>query len=194
MDREISSKQTVINCMKVTLGHASLDAVSVSIASLVKGALSAMIFEKLKWAGIATLASGLALAGAVVMAREPGGGFGGDRRAKRSPAIVNERRAPAPAATEVPAENAKEAATVSPEVEDLRKQLIQAAKREWTTAIEDLRANRTTLDRVYQSSRRLLNAEQDGQNPVFSQAAAGEHANRMREVAHAERESSFAHG
>jgi RNA polymerase sigma factor (sigma-70 family) len=187
VDREIL-EQTVINCMKVTLGQASIDAVSISIASLVKGALSAMIFEKLKWTGIAILASGLALAGAVVMARQPGGsfgggGFGGDRAAKRSRAIVNDRRAPAPAATIVPGENAKEAVTVSPEVEDLRKQLIQAAKREWTTAIEDLRANRTTLDRIYQSSRRLLNAEQDGQNPVFSQAAASEHANRMREVA-----------
>ena len=36
-------EQTVRICMKVTLGQASIDAVSLSIASLVKGALSAMI-------------------------------------------------------------------------------------------------------------------------------------------------------
>ena len=71
LDREIL-EQTVSNCMKVTLGQASVDAVSVSIASLVKGALSAMIVEKLKWAGFAVSASGLALAGAAVMARQGG--------------------------------------------------------------------------------------------------------------------------
>ncbi len=62
-DRELL-EQTVNNCMRVTLGHASVDAISISIASLVKGALSAMIIEKVKWTGLAALAIGLALAGA----------------------------------------------------------------------------------------------------------------------------------
>ena len=36
----------------------------------------------------------------------------------------------------------KRAADRSPEVDDLRNRLIQAAKREWTTTLEDFRANR----------------------------------------------------
>ncbi len=75
-------EQTVRTCMKVTLGQASIDAVSISIASLVKGALSSMILDKLKWAGVALVASGLALSGAVVVARQE------TKRAKSDPAAA----------------------------------------------------------------------------------------------------------
>ena len=69
LDREIVER-TLSNCMKVTLGQASVEVISVSIASLVKGALTAMIFEKLKWAGLVVLATGLALGGAAVLAEQ----------------------------------------------------------------------------------------------------------------------------
>ncbi len=143
IDREIF-EQTVSNCMRVTLGQASVDAVSISIASLVKGALSAMIVEKVKWAGIAVFAVGVALAGAAVMARQGGGqgggGFGGTiqpparpKSPARNPALVDNRLEPVDSDSESDrGEGAKTADTANAELEDLRSRLIQAARRDWT--------------------------------------------------------------
>ena len=89
LDREIF-EQTVSNCMKVTLGHATVDAVSLSIASLVKGALSAMIVEKLKWAGVLILATGLALAGAAVVVAQPGGSQVPPKSPAKARSVLNE--------------------------------------------------------------------------------------------------------
>ena len=117
------------NCMTVTLERASVDAISVSIASLVKGALSAMIIDKLKWAGAAALAIGFGeLTGAVAIARQ-GAGFGGDQKPK-NPAIAKDRmlRAAAVSAGGL-LSSEKTPAMESREVDGLRNRLIQAAKR-----------------------------------------------------------------
>jgi RNA polymerase sigma factor (sigma-70 family) len=184
VEREVLNR-TVSNCMKVTLRQAPIDGLSASIASLVKGALSAMIVEKLKWVGLAGLAAGLALAGATVMARQPGS------PRPKSPAqakvLVDNRQAPSNAD---PAENpgAKPTApdSASSELDGLRTRLIQAAKREWATTLEDFQANRASLDRIYQASRRVMSAEEDGRHSVADQAAASAHADRMRDVARIE--------
>jgi RNA polymerase sigma factor (sigma-70 family) len=180
-------EQTVSHCMSVTLGHATVDAVSVSIGSLVKGALSAMIIEKVKWAGFAALATGLALAGAVVMARQAGPEM--DRAAKARAIATNRLTGAAPAAANGPGEKGKAAEMESSEVENLRNRLIQAALRDWTASLQDFRANKASLDRVYQASTRLLSAEQNGRGAVADQAAASAHAQRMRDLARIENEN-----
>ena len=179
-DRELF-EQTVNHCMSVTLGQATVDAVSVSIASLVKGALSAMIIEKVKWAGFVALATGLALAGAVVMARQAGPSMA---RASKAQAIAKARLTGAAAASaDRPDEKGKDAETESPEVGNLRNRLIQAAKRDWTAALQEFRVNKASLDRIYQASTRLMTAEQTVRGTVADQAAASAHAERMRDVA-----------
>jgi RNA polymerase sigma factor (sigma-70 family) len=184
VEREVLDR-TVSNCMKVTLKHASVDAVSVSIASLVKGALSAMIVEKLRWAGIAALVAGLALAGAAVMARQPGASQPAPRpkTTARVPELVDNRQAGADSESGG-ASTVSDPASVA--VDELRTRLIQAAKRDWTTTLEDFQANKASLDRIYQTSRRLMSAEEDGRGSVADQAAASGHADRMREVARIE--------
>ena len=153
-DRELF-EHTVNNCMTVTLERASVDAISVSIASLVKGALSAMIIDKLKWAGAAALAIGFALTGAVAIARQ-GGGFGGDQKPK-NPAIAKDRMLRAAAVSAGGAlVSEKTPAMESAEVDGLRNRLIQAAKRDWSSAVQDFQMNNASLDRVYQASTRLL--------------------------------------
>ncbi len=177
--------QTVSNCMRVTLGQASVDAVSISIASLVKGALSAMIIQKVKWAGLAALVAGVTLTGAAVMARQ--GGSSAPPRPKtpaRNKSLVDNRLNPDQSDSgNESGDEAKLSDTASAELEDLRSRLIQAAKRDWTTAIEDFRTNKAPLDRIYQASLRLIAAEEDGKGSAADQAAASAHAERMRDVA-----------
>ncbi len=183
--------QTVSNCMKVTLGQISVDAVSISIASLVKGALSAMIVEKVKWAGLAVLTVGVTLAGAAVMARQPGGEVARQPSSParpnspaRNPTLVDNRLDPDDSdSTNQPVEGVKTPDAASAELEDLRSRLMQAAKRDWTAALEDFRANKAPLERIYQASLRLMAAEEDGKGSVGDQAAASAHAERMRDVA-----------
>ncbi len=178
-------EQTVSNCMRVTLGQASLDAISISIASLVKGALSAMIIEKVKWAGLAVLAAGVTLAGAAVMARQPGATVPPrPKTPARNQQLVDNSLNPVQSDSSNPTgEEAKTSDLASPELEDLRSRLIQAAKRDWTAALDDFRTKKAELDRIYQASLRLMAAEEDGKSSAADQAAASAHAERMRDVA-----------
>ena len=64
--------QTVRNCMSFTLGQASASGISLSVTTLVKGALMSMLVDRLKWAGVVIFATGLAVSGAAVMARQDG--------------------------------------------------------------------------------------------------------------------------
>ena len=152
-----------------------------------------MIIQKVKWAGLAVLAAGVMLAGAAVMARQPGGGFGGERQPSsparpkspaRNPALVDNRLDPVDSdSTNAPDEGARTPGSASTELDDLRGRLIQAAKRDWTAALADFRANKAPLDRIYQASLRLMAAEEDGKASVADQTAASAHAERMRDVA-----------
>ena len=183
LDREIF-EQTVSNCMKVTLGHATVDAVSLSIASLVKGALSAMIVEKLKWAGVLILATGLALAGAAVVVAQPGGSPAPPKSPAKARSVLNENMARTVAALNANAgEEARSADPARPELDSLRSELLQAAKRDWMTSRDDFLRNQVSLDRVYQASKRLMTAEQEGQGEWPDRVVIGNHADRMREIA-----------
>jgi RNA polymerase sigma factor (sigma-70 family) len=184
LDREFL-EQTVGTCMKVTPGQVSIEAVSVSIASLVKGALSAMILDKLKWAGVALVASGLAFTGAVVVARQETG------RPENEPARANvatvSKDAGKTAETSLGIDADVEKATAlgieRVPLDDLQKRLVQAARRDWTTTLDDFRTNRASLDRVYQASRRLMEAEDLAQTSGADQVAADGHLERMRQLA-----------
>jgi RNA polymerase sigma factor (sigma-70 family) len=178
-------EQTVSNCMKVTLGGASVESLSVSIAGLVKGALWAMIVEKLKWTSVATIALGLVLTGVAVMARQ--GGSSPPKSRPRAGALVDNRQTAADTeSADQPGEKNSAPDPSSAEVDELRTRLIQAAKRDWSTTLEEFQANRASLERIYQASRRLMSAEEDGRRSVADQAAASAHADRMREVARSE--------
>jgi RNA polymerase sigma factor (sigma-70 family) len=184
LEREVL-EQTVSNCMKVTSGLASVETVSVSIAALVKGALCAMIVEKVKWAVVAAVAVGLALTGAAVMARQPSSPR--PKGPARAQALVDNRQTVAESESpDGPGEKAAAPDPESKEVDELRTRLIQAAKRDWTTTLEEFQANKAPLDRIYQASRRLMSAEEDGRRSVADQAAASAHADRMRELARIE--------
>jgi RNA polymerase sigma factor (sigma-70 family) len=190
MDREFLDK-TVQICMKVTFGQAPIDSISISIASLVKGALSAMILDKLKWVGVAALATGLAFSGAVVVARQQGGGLGGDRpkkTANRPPAhsVASDSVKTPPSGSDVAplGENANVADVAKSHLLDLRNQLVQAARNEWTATRADYLRNQATLERVHDASKRLMSAEEEAHGKDGDRAAAATgHFDRMREVA-----------
>ena len=99
--------------MKVTLGQASVDAISVSIASLVKGALSAMIIEKLKWAGFAASSH-----------RAGARGSRGDGPARRA-----KRRAPRAPPTRHVVDNRQTAAEQDPPIDRQKAPPIRRAPR-----------------------------------------------------------------
>jgi RNA polymerase sigma factor (sigma-70 family) len=176
--------RTVRVCMKLSLGQTWLDGVSVSTASLVKGALTSMILDKLKWAGLVLLAAGMAFTGAAVMARQEAKRPAGEK-ARTFVAAIIDGGAETPGVVRdqsPPGEKAPATETAKSEIEELRDRLIQAARREWATALEDLRSNRASLDQAYQASKRLMAAEAGGKGPIALAAAAG-HAERMRDVA-----------
>jgi hypothetical protein len=63
----------VRSSMKIALGQATAQVVSVSITSLVEGVLTSMLVNTFKWAGLAVLVCGLAFTGVGVMARQNAG-------------------------------------------------------------------------------------------------------------------------
>ena len=130
--------------------------------------------------------AGLALTGAAVMARQ--GGLAATQEPARSPehSWTTAKRRPTSDSADQPGEKAAAADPAIAEIDELRTRLIQAAKRDWTTTLEEFQANRASLDRIYQASRRLMSAEEDGRRSVADQAAASAHADRMREVARIE--------
>ncbi len=62
--------KTVKISLRLALGQSTTQAASTSIASLVEGVLTSMLLDKLKWAGLAILISGLTLGGAVAFGRQ----------------------------------------------------------------------------------------------------------------------------
>jgi len=133
-----------------------------------------MMLTKLKWAGAAVLVSGLALTGAGVMARQ-------DAKPQLDHPLVARARADV-SATAKPAITASAAV---PKLADLRAQLLTAARNEWTTAYKDYHTNNGGLERAYQASRRLKDAEEQnaGPSPREQGAPARAHFDRIRDIA-----------
>ena len=72
--------------------------------------------------------------------------------------------------------------TPKPEIDELRNRLVQAARREWSTALEDFRLNLASLDRALQASKHLLSAEENAFSGTVDRRAAGGHLERMRDL------------
>jgi RNA polymerase sigma factor (sigma-70 family) len=166
--------RTVKAALDLSLGRATSQVVSTSIASLVEGVLTSMMLTKLKWGGAAVLLSALALTGAGVMARQSAGPEPEQPRAARG-RVVDFAKAEAP----------KPAAAPAGSLADLRDQLLQAARVEWAAAYREYQNNSSGLDRVYQASRRLKDAEEQiaGLSSEEEAAPARSHFDRVRAIA-----------
>ncbi len=178
--------RTVKSSLKLAMGHTAAGVVSTSIASLAQGVLSSMLITKLKWAGAAVLVSGLALTGVGVAARQnavqtrndpPAAVPAADDSAVAKPtgpagASLKEERA-------VP--NSDERAI--PNIDAKRYQLLVAARTEWRAARNEYLNNSTGLERAYQASKRLMNAEEQIAAPHEQSAPARSHFDRIREIA-----------
>jgi len=186
LHRELLDR-TVKSSLKLAMGQAASQVVSTSIASLVEGVLTSMMLTKLKWAGAAVLLSGLALTGAGVMAQQAGKQHH-DEQTATLPESDSTAVATAALAAAAPADSAS---TVSlkekqaiPKLADLRAQLLQSARIEWATAYKDFRNSNSGLERAYQASRRLKNAEEESLDPSSDKTApAKSHFERIREMA-----------
>ncbi len=181
VNRELLDR-TVRLSLKLALGQATNQIVSVSITSLVEGVLTSMFLNTLKWAGAAALVCGIAFTGVGVLARQDG-------EAKKNEApfaakSVEESAEPkTPAAT--PAENVAAASTdANYGLADLRRMLRNAAAKEWDQAYKDYIKANIDPNGAYQASKRLMEAEQEFPSaPDVKSGAVKDHLQRIRDLA-----------
>jgi RNA polymerase sigma factor (sigma-70 family) len=166
---------------KTLLAHV----VSASVARLVQGVLSTMIVNKLKLIVAGAAISGILLSGAGVLARQQGKSGSTERPGIRGPganpagphadremsntafalkALEGSDPSPKPADPQEPAERA-----------------LQAARRAYVKSDEEFRAGKSSMDRIYQSSRLLMEAERNAvQSPAARLKAVESHLQRMQ--------------
>jgi RNA polymerase sigma factor (sigma-70 family) len=153
--------RTVRSSMKIALGQATAQVVSASIASLVEGVLTAMLVNTFKWVGLAVLVCGLAFTGAGVMARQNAGAKNEQTLPTLKTLAVSadpEPTAPiSPESIATPKANAKDEL---PNVADLLNELHKAARQEWEQAYKEYLGNNSGLERAYQASKRLMDAQE----------------------------------
>ena len=114
--------------MKIALGQATAQVVSASITSLVEGVLTSMLLNTFKWAGLAVLVCGLAFTGVGVMARQNTAAKNEDSLHAVKTLAVNAEPRHRPGIAEnvaAPKANAKDE---PPNLADLRKELLKAAR------------------------------------------------------------------
>jgi RNA polymerase sigma factor (sigma-70 family) len=174
---------------RMTSSSFSAHIVSASVASLIQGALSAMIFHKLKMIALGVTVSGLFLTGAAVLARQQSTG-----KRPEPPRAPLDQSLDAPSVAHGtttrtdPAPDRKKAAPRA--LPDLYHDLIQAARKDYITAKEDHQQERGPLDRVHRASLRLMTAERyAAPTPTAKFEAVEGHFQRMIEMARAENES-----
>jgi RNA polymerase sigma factor (sigma-70 family) len=179
--------RTVQSAFKVAFGLGAAHVVSTSITSLVEGVLTSMFIDTLKWAGLAVIVSGLALTGAVVSARQETG----QRERKPSEVVASASdasstkwQADGEAASAVRSVDRVKSAERTLTLADLQKDLVRAARLEWEHSYRDYLGNDTGLERTYQASKRLMDAEQERASAVAERATAAKaHLDRVREMA-----------
>jgi hypothetical protein len=149
--------------------------------------LTSMFFNTIRWAGLAVLASGLALTGAVVMARQ-----GAKPQQNDPPAALKQIEekvgGKAPSADEGALKNgaatAFEPKDTNDKLPDLRRQLITAIQFEWESALKELVRLNSGPERAFQASKRLMEAKGASANsPSERVAVAQAHSDRIRELA-----------
>ena len=153
--------RTVRSSMKIALGQATAQVVSASITSLVEGVLTSMILNTFKWAGMAVLVCGLAFTGVGVMARQNSAPKSEDTLpAIKTLAVNAESEKAAPVSPDNFTGPKAAASNEPPKLADLRQELLKAAKMEWEQAYKDYLGTNTGLERAYQASKRLMDAEE----------------------------------
>jgi hypothetical protein len=113
-----------------------------------------------KWAGLAVLVCGLAFTGVAVKARNDVGARNEKApTAAKALTVKAEPKTPAPVSPENIAELNADAKAQLPNLADLRKELLKTAKMEWEQAYKDYFGSNSGLERAYQASKRLMDAQ-----------------------------------
>lgn len=182
-------------------GSLSAQALTTSVSSLLQGVLSAMLFQKLRTILLTLAVSGLFVTGAGVMARQQSGSQGQVTRKGSIPqkgpqdqprgdiakakvyvppgelvGISEELPDPKALPTELP----RRERTIHELYQDLR----QAARQSYLDEVQTYGPGATPLERIYNSSRVLMDAEnQLATTPAEKTKAAQEHVDRMLSLA-----------
>ncbi len=154
--------RTVRSSMKIALGQATAQVVSASITSLVEGVLTSMLVNTFKWAGLAVLVCGLAFTGVGVMARQNARAKNQETLPAMKPLAVSSLspRNPPQYRPENVAGPKAYAKDELPNVADLRNELFKAARQEWEQAHKEYLGTNSGLERAYQASKRLMDAQE----------------------------------
>jgi len=194
-------ESTVNSGMKCALGHTIAQVTSSSIASLVEGVLTAMLFTKIQSLGAALLISAVVLAGAGVMAQQhvrrldaklarsstPAPNHAGTTETLGPPALASSpsdanRESPrAPAPIPGSTRSSSEPAVASP---DPAGQLVQAANRAWNKVYGEYATGSGTVDRLHEVSALLMDAQKESAaSPAETSRAIIDHLDRIRSIA-----------
>jgi RNA polymerase sigma factor (sigma-70 family) len=194
-------ENTVNAGLKSAIGHTTTQVVSTSIASLVEGALTAMLFTKITWIGAGLLISALALTGAGVMAQQRGERPADQTDRASAPLAdpagstvvlgpnVTAKSSSDPIATSRAASKTSSAAVpatteLAPDPSDPQGQLLQAAKRAWNKVYGEFSAGSGTVDRLHEVSALLMDAQkQSATSPAETASAIVDHLDRIRSIA-----------
>jgi RNA polymerase sigma factor (sigma-70 family) len=155
------------------------------VARLLHGVLFTMVFQKIKMIVLLCVASGLVLTGAGVLARQDAddqkrGSETTTQKVSGSSNSVKVRGVPYAKAEGSPPRQARP----RKKVPDLYNDLIQAARSAYLENIQGYQPGITPTDRIYQSSRMLMEAQQAvAADPAEKTKAVAEHADRMRSLA-----------
>ncbi len=180
--------RTVKSSMKIALGQVTAHVVSASITSLVDGVLTSMLLNTFKWAGVAVLVCGLAFTGVGVVARQNSAATNEKTLPAMKPLTVNSQaEEAAPPSRENVAGSKAYLVNELPKLEDLRNELVKAAKTEWEHAYKDYLGTNTGLERAYQASKRLMDAQETvATSPDEKGSAVKGQFERIRELARAQ--------
>jgi RNA polymerase sigma factor (sigma-70 family) len=179
-------ERTVKSSLAFSRGRMAAGAASAQIAALAQGVLRSMVLNRLKWAGVAVLVSGLALSGGRVIARQNFGPRQNDTPVLRKPpaeaAADSVARTDAFSLADRPAAGG-DVKDSPPTLERLLQQYIRAARNEWQTALKEYMHTGAALERAYLASRRLMDAESSAAPAAAKADATQSHFDRMRELA-----------
>jgi hypothetical protein len=150
-----------------------------------------MMIQKLKLIALGTIVSGLILTGSGVLARQQSG------KNETTAETPQEKLGAAKqqvASVELPSPDASSrasvAATVRKSEADLARDVLQAARHAYLATRDDYHKGHSHVERVYQASRLLMNAETETVATAAQKAKAVEaHLERMRDLARSEENS-----
>jgi RNA polymerase sigma factor (sigma-70 family) len=169
-------------------GHLCAPVVSSTVAGLVQGVLTTMVIQKLTLIVLGVAISGLFLTGAGVWARQHAGQPREKPAESQGRAPVREVAAappgvPAPATAPDPVGKAP----ITKNQAGLLREVMQAARHAYLATKEDYHKGNSTVERVHNASRLLMQAEDEAASkPAQKLEAVEAHLQRMRDLARTE--------